>query len=615
MRFKRGQVSIFIIIGILILGTIVIFLASRQNPIERQIPASLSPVYSSFLSCMEDYTFEGVNLLESQGGYIYMPSFESGSAYMPFSSQLDFMGSPIPYWYYVSGNNIAKEQVPTVQMMQEDMGKFIDGKIRNCVFDSYYSQGFQIDEGIPKSKVTITEGKIAVSMDMPLNITKTNESVLVTSHNVEVSSNLKKLYDSSVELYQKEQKEMFLENYSVDVMRSYAPVDGVELTCSPLTWNADDVFSNIQNGLEANILALKTKGGDFTLAKAENKYFVINTNINARFLTSRNWTNSFEVNPSRGALLIAEPIGNQNGLGILGFCYVPYHFVYNIKYPVLVQVYENQEFFQFPFAVVVQGNLPRQPANGTFFEAAAMPEICEFNNTFTTVSAVDKRGNPVSAEISYECSGVSCDMGKTSNGILAASFPQCVNGKIVAVAPGFREASTTYSVMNEGETSIFLDKLYDKEVALKIDSNAFSSGQAIINFVSGSETKTVVYPQQKRVNLSEGQYTIQVYIYENSSLSLPASTQKQCVDIPQSGLGSLFGLTEQKCFDYTIPSQIISNALSGGGKENYYILESELEGSNSIEINAYRLPKPTSVEQLQTNYVLFEDKGLGISFK
>lgn len=608
----RGQVTIFIILGLLILGSVVIFLASRPQVKEEGVPSNLAPVYKSFLSCLEEDALAGINILGSQGGYIQMPKFEPGSAHMPFSSQLNFLGNPIPYWYYVSGNNIPKEQVPSMTFMQNELADFIDKRIRNCMLDNYYEQGFEIDFGEPESETTIKDKKVLINLDMPMNISRENESYLISSHSIEVSSNFKKLYDSAIEIYSKEQKEMFLENYTVDILRNYAPVDGVELTCSPLTWNAEEVFSTLQNAIEANILTLKTKAGDFTLAKPENKYFIINTEVNARFFTSKNWTSSFEVNPSRGALLISEPIGNQQGLGVIGFCYVPYHFVYNVKYPILIQIYEGEEFFQFPFAVVIQGNLPRKPMNGTFFETQPLPEICEYKNTPITVQATDKRFNPIEAEISFECSGVSCKIGKSSQQVLL--FPQCVNGNLVASAPGFKDASVFYTALEPEEVSIFLDKLYEKEVNLTLDSRQYP-GQAIINFVSEEDIKTILYPAQKKVNLSEGQYQIQVYIYENSSITIPVSNQRQCIDVPKTGIGSILGLTEKKCFDYQIPSQIISNALSGGGKEDYYILESGLEENKFIGINAYSLPKPVSIEQLQTNYVLFENKGLDILFK
>ena len=39
-------------------------------------------------------------------------------------------------------------------------------------------------------------------------------------------------------------------------------------------------------------------------------------------MNSRYWPYAFEVSPTQGDILIANPVGNQEGLGILGFCYV-----------------------------------------------------------------------------------------------------------------------------------------------------------------------------------------------------------------------------------------------------------------------------------------------------
>ena len=110
-------------------------------------------------------------------------------------------------------------------------------------------------------------------------------------------------------------------------------------------------------------------------------------------------------------------------------------------------------------------------------------------------------------------------------------------------------------------------------------------------------------------------YCLQVYVYRNSSLTLEKTSNRECVEVPQSGVGGLFGLTKEKCFDVEIPAQVISNALSGGGRQKHYILESDLIDSGTIEIYADSLPRPTSIEQLQDNYLLFEEKKLDIMFK
>ena len=108
------------------------------------------------------------------------------------------------------------------------------------------------------------------------------------------------------------------------------------MSCSPKIWIADEIFEELRMQLKQIHLALKDSNN-------KKEYFEVEisdipSNQKVRFLNSQNWTYSFEVNPSEESIMIANPVGNQQGMGILGFCYVPYHFVYNIKYPVLVQV-------------------------------------------------------------------------------------------------------------------------------------------------------------------------------------------------------------------------------------------------------------------------------------
>ena len=611
---KRGQVTLFIILAIVIVGAVSLFYMFRGSLFIEAIPVSMEPIYTTFLSCLEEDTLVGIDILESQAGYIELPDFEPGSGYMPFSSQLNFLGNPVPYWYYVSGNNIVKEQAPSLNEMETHIGEYIDEKISGCIFDAYYDQGFEISLGEPSSKVVIRDKEVQVNLNMDLGIERAEESATVGAHKIIVKSHLGLLYDSAKEIYEYEQKNLFLENYAVDTLRLYAPVDGVELTCSPMVWSADEIFDELQDAIEANTAALKIKDGDYSLRTKENKYFIVDVSVDdaeVRFLNSKEWANGFEVNPSEGSVLIAKPVGNQPGLGMLGFCYVPYHFVYNMQYPVLVQVYSGDEIFQFPLAVVVKGNRPREALNVSAVEAR-YPELCRYQNTLIEVNTYDVNLNSIEADISYKCLGTTCSIGKTSSTYsLMGEFPQCANGYVLAKAEGFEDAKYLYSTTEPGSVDIIMDRIYELDVQLKLSGENYDNS-AIINFVSDKSSKTVIYPEQKTAELSEGQYEIQVHVYKNSSIKLEATTKEQCMDVPQSGLGALFGLTSRKCFDIQIPAQVISNALSGGGKENYYFLESELMGGTTLEINADKLATPNSIEQLQDNYNLFEDKSLDI---
>jgi hypothetical protein len=607
---RRGQVTIFIILAILVVGGIVAYLIFRQNVSSVSLPASIQPVYTTFLSCVEEQTQIGIDLLGTQAGYIELPEFEPGSSYMPFSSQLDFLGNPIPYWYYVSGNNIQREQIPTEQDMEKSLADFIDNRISYCNFDNYYEEGFEISLGESKTVVDMKKGNVVISMNLDLSVNKGEDSVVVSNHNFEVKSKIFDLYTSAKKLYEKEQKELFLENYGVDTLRLFAPVDGVELTCSPLVWSAEEIFDDLKNAIETNTLALSTENP----TSSEEKYFYVDTGINedVRFINSKDWANSFEVLPSEGVSLISMPVGNQEGLGILGFCYVPYHFVYNLNYPVLVQVYDGDEIFQFPLAIVIQGNQPRKSLDTS--ASTIENEFCKDKNSFTSVNLFDSDLNSVDAQISYECFGTSCYIGESSSGSLDAEFPQCVNGYIVAKAEGFDEMKYLYSSVEEGNVNIILNKLYELDVDLNVGSLNYNE-PAIIYFTSDSGSKIVSYPEQKKVNLSEGDYEISVYVYKNSSINFQETTTEQCMDVAQTGIGGLLGFTEKKCFDITVPAQIVSNVLAGGGKQDYSISNNLIKSSSVVEINANQFSTPRTIEELQNNYLLFEESGLEVNLR
>ena len=607
MILKRGQLTVFVIVAIVLIAAVALFFAIRGNIFVSQIPSSLEPVYTTFVSCLEEDTLTGIDTLESQGGYIELPDFSPGSDFMPFSSQLDFLGNPIPYWYYVSGNNIPREQVPSKNEMEEQIANFVEQRIRNCAFDSYYDEGFEIFIDAGGARARILNNRVDVSLNADLTIRKGDESVVVGNHDVSVNSELNSLYDSAKKVYDFEQENLFLENYGIDALRLYAPVDGVELTCSPLTWNAFEIYNNLTTAIEGNTFAINAK---------DDKYFDLDLPVSheVRFVNSRNWSNSFEVNPSEENILISSPVGTQPGLGVLGFCYVPYHFVYDVKYPVLIQVSGESETFQFPMAVVIQGNKPRL-AQETDAVLVGVPELCGQKNALTEVRVFDSEFGNINADVSYECSGTVCSIGKTENGIIKTNFPQCVNGYVIARTENYEEGKQEYSAIRSGSVDVFLEKIYEKNVELKLNGQNYN-GQATVNFIKDDgNSKVVVYPEQRKVKLSEGQYEVQVHMYKNSTLNIGATTSKTCVEIPASGLGGFFGFTKENCYNIEFPAQIVSNALAGGGTQNYYILESDLQNSNTIEINGESLPIPSSIDQLQKNYILFDEKKLAITLK
>lgn len=575
-----------------------------------KVSATFNPIETNFLNCINEKTLTGIRILESKGGYIKDPTFVPGSQYMPFSSQLDFLGVGIPYWRSVSGNNLLINQVPTKEEMQTQLEDYLNNEISSCNFNSFVSEGFQISKGIPKAKVTINDDTVDVSLNMDLKMLKGKESQTVRGHNVQVNSELGNLFNDAQTFYNLENKDQILENYSVDILRNYAPVDGVELTCAPKVWNADKIFGTLKSATESNFFALRNN-------KNDTDYFNLRVPIDSsvRVLNSASWPNSYEVAPANSQMLVAKPVGTQKGLGILGFCYVPYHFVYNIRYPVLVQLTRKGETFQFPLPIIIDENFPRgiqsstEKVNASFQDLDLCNDVAKSN---VTINLVNSNGNPVKGNVSYECLGSSCYFGSTTSGVLQTMVPQCANGKIIVDSQGYKEAVQEFSSVSGGSSTIALSKIYPKQISLKLN-NAKGNENSIVTFTSQDsfETYTLLYPQNMEVNLTAGTYDVQVYTYDNSSIKFPASTSRQCVQVP-SGILGVVGITHEECSSVPVPEQNLTNILVAGGKAKVSFSEEDLAKNNKIQITLDRYNTPSSLNELQVVYTLVDAKSAGV---
>ena len=618
---KNAQVSIFVIVAIVILAVVGFYFILKETGVSA-IPKEIEPVYLYYLSCIEQDTSNGALLLGQQGGYIQPPEFSPGSEYMPFSSQLDFFGTGVPYWYYISGNGILKEQKPSLAKVESQLNEFLEEQINLCDFSEFEKKGFELSIGDVTAETTIRDSSIDVSVNQDLVISFGSSTWKGSLHKKTVNSNLGKFYEIAEKIYEKNKDEMFLENYGIDVLRLYAPVDGSEIGCSPKIWQADNVKDELMNALEANIPAVKIKGDYYKLNEKENEYFIQDigedVDFNVNFMYSKQWPLKLEIWPSEDGLLKAEPVGLQEGMGMLGFCYTPYHFVYDFAYPVLVQLYSGSEIFQFPVVVFIEKNNPREALDVEGLPDV-VPELCEHKNTKLEVYTYNTNLEPVSANIKFKCFDTTCDIGKTSEKdgeqVLSALFPQCVNGFIVANSEGYKTGKYQISTIEENAVNIVLDKEYELELGVKKDNNEIKNDYAVITFTKESEVKTIAYPEQNKIKLTEGEYEIKAYIYGNSTIKLQGSSTQKCVDIPKSGILGFFGATKEKCFTLTIPEQVVSFAVSGGGKQNYYITEQELKDSKKIVINADGFGIPTKVEELQVNYNQIEVSRLDVRFE
>jgi hypothetical protein len=618
-KCRRAQVSVFVIVAIVILAGIVLYFIFRDAGDGLVgISAELSPVYDYFLGCVELETKLAIQLVGTQGGRIDSGEYVPGSEYAPFSSHLNFLGFPVKYWYYVSGNGVITEQVPQKNEMESELERFIAEGVSNCDFDEFYRRGFEVELGEPSVRIDVLDNKVDVEVNAEMTVSKEEDSARKSLHVVSVDSKLGKFYGLAREIYDKEVEDAFLEEYGVDVLNLYAPVDGVEIQCAPEVWTAENVMRDIRRGLEANIGALKLDGDYYTLNNEDGDYFVVDKGVDeaVNFIYSKDWPTKIEVvgEGVDGEIMLAESVGAQAGLGVMGFCYVPYHFVYDVSFPVMVQVFDTEELFQFPVAVIIDNNLPRQGiVSGVAFGEEEDFDLCGKPTKDIEVDVFDINLNRVDFNVSYECFDQRCRLGESVNGKWDGRVPACVNGFLNLMAEGYADERILFSSNRERFADVVMEREHIVKVTLEVAGEELE-GTAIVSFVKeNGDSRTVAMPHQKMVELSEGSYEVKIYVYGNSSVVIPSSTKTECVDVPKSGLLGFFGSTKEKCFDITTPETKIGNALIGGGVVNTYLLESELEKGDLV-LSVDSLPKPRTIEELANNFELFETRGVEIEF-
>ncbi len=487
-KSKRAQISLFIIIAIIIVASAMLayFLTKPKAP---KLPEDIKNIEESYLTCLEQLVFLAKNLGMQKGGYIYEKESSVGGIY--FSNNLEFMGENIPYWLYYNANGIIEEQVPTISSIEKEISTYVK---ENALFCDEILKGYGIDfdRKINRIEVSIKDGEIEFNALIDLNIKKENSTYTIREHRGKIKSNLKKLYENAKAIYDFEKATRFLENYTFDVISLYAPTTGFELQCMPLTFNKEQIKEDIKNGLLVNIERIKFRGNYFSLANEENKYYIndlkIDDGINVNFIIPSRQIKVDVYSDEQNGLIKFDPVGNQPGINQIGFCYVPYHLVYDVKYPLLILLNEKDEIFKFPLAVLIERNGIKEILHEKELIKAGI--ICNNAITEAIVYTYNQDDEPLEADVYFKCLDATCYIGKTEDGYLEAKVPECINGFIIARADGYAEDKMQVDSNYEFVANFFLNKLHETEIKIDLrdDENA-------VVFFEGENSYALNYPE------------------------------------------------------------------------------------------------------------------------
>ncbi len=169
---KRGQITIFIIIGIIIVASFIFFSFQTDLTMDSgfredvsKIPADIIPIKNYVDNCIKSVGEDALVFIGKQGGYFELPKYSTKDYY-----------TKTAYYFYVN-----KYKVPSKSKIEQEISKYMNDGLFFCVrnFVDFKESGFDIKQGRINTKTTIKENGVLFEVDFPLNIKKEESEIKI----------------------------------------------------------------------------------------------------------------------------------------------------------------------------------------------------------------------------------------------------------------------------------------------------------------------------------------------------------------------------------------------------------------------------------------------------
>ncbi len=474
---KKGQVTTFIIIGILLIFAVGVIIALQQQVVtfgkQEIVPVERGSVESFVSHCLEIVSNEGLFLMGQQGGFIQVPSPIANDA------NLHLKTSPftfIPYWAY---GEIA--DIPSIKDLQDRLNRHIEENLGRCVLSTpAFQENYVLKEQSPVLADTkIVDQKIIFAVDWNIQVKDQNGEIVAELLHFSVDSpiRLKAVRDLAAAIVNRELRQLKLEDLTQDLLaleHPDVPLFGTAFSCSEKRWRIDTVRQGIKNLLKTNIPQLKIKETEFVSFPKELTYYqnhylwdleddVLHPQLSAKFSFEDNFPFTFEVTPRSGQYLTSNQIGGQNDL-TSALCLQTWKFVYNLEFPVQIEITDETIGYTLKLATTVhlKNNIADRSATtftkrSTYFDTYGDDQYCSDATIPMTVKTYELVENsqtgaynrwPLSGvDLKYNCLRYSCDMGKTQYGYAGlghvaafkTNFPYCSGAILRGTKENYKE--------------------------------------------------------------------------------------------------------------------------------------------------------------------------------
>ena len=584
MNNKKSQVTIFIIMGLILLISTILFLFLKGNIIREEIapgvsmiveelPTEFSPVKPFVEECLIRTTKEGLEILGRRGGYIYTNKLNPGldSVYFaPFSDPI------IPYWFYLdsdmschAGCKFNSKRL-TKNAIAKQLTQYVEENLMSCLrdFKGIEELGFEVEASTPKVEVIIARDDVVAKLEYPMTVSRNEQRFELQNFYANLNLDFDKIYEMALYITQLQREYRFLEGHTLNLIDGFSAKEAHMLpprydsdfsVGGVVRWKKPEVKQNLQNVVAAYIQVLRMMDTpNWVEIRTTNQYgdklynhgmaVPNNSSINdleVQFQYYDFWDMYFDLNCNGN---ICEPQSAFNDLIPINFGLERYHFAYDVSYPVMVEIYDANAFNGqgYTFNYMLQANLrDNQPLTSDFepliaidtFEPTMLCDEDKRHSGEIRIELYDTLSNEKidDADILYSCIEA-CYIGKTKDGMLNEKFPICTGGTVEIRKEGYEDYSFSLStsVNHKSVYRIQLNPVKEIEIELKKRVlKKMPGGWSNINQVIDLEEKdtaTIMLTKPGAVDLvepgdklriSEGEFEIDIHLNTEKEIYIP----------------------------------------------------------------------------------------------
>jgi len=645
---KRGQVTVFIIIGLILLILAGVFIMMRQQAAEEEppeiVPEQLFPIKSFVDSCVRSASRDALDILGLQGGYIQVPESirYDPLSYLPLTSDSTATAMKIPYWYY-RGRNV----IPSVDDMNLAIARYVEGNIGACLEGlAQFSDQYEINRtGNITAKASIGDKAVQVKVKAPMTVRILGEEghYSISQFFASQDAPVMRMFTLAKEMLAAENAQMFFEKTTIDLMTlgPDIPFTDLNFKCGRMTWLLPQVKRDIQDLLYYNLPKIRVRNTDHLpfIAPAwkyaeisrytaediaegnlpkdvppdvydyfhnywdatDNDYSDLKVNV----YFSPEWNFQLRSKPAKGDVLRSDTgRGMRKYLPFL--CINSYHFTYDMEYPVKIAIRDDGAFkgegytFQYAFPVRIRNNQGDRADNPiALYEApeGVNLEACNARGrdvfyiyTKDAYTGEDIKGT----NITFNCMDtIYCRLGQTDAeaGVyrLGTTLPSfCSPGSFMAENNDYLPVSA--SVGREARTQ-YIDMVPLKKLAVRGMKQRLSAGELL-------DPEALEQGEQLAIFITSYNHPEYDY-YAIYPFDDKIPSDMRTLAIPD----------EDAVYDLNIILLRSDKVMIGGYRGNWTVGRGELESTSGIIFKALeKIPHPASDEDTVSLFGMIEDE-------